>query len=302
MLFLLALTVLAEQSAWRQKCDSVVLASWDSIEDKTSFGKAFFSHWIDSDSSIEAVFAKSNFPQGPAQFMVERMDTIFGVLGDEEALAGELQTVAKTHVSVGVSQSDIYSFQKSFIDTLPAFTSSWDAESADAWAYVLSHVIVSPLVEMGSSTSTYMGVRTVKKMWNDVDHNKVCDKLFDYMIKDSAIQAFFKGVSKKIQSALLCGFVSTIMKELTLPGDDTYKQSIHLKQLAAFHSGMGVGAELFLSFEYYLMKSFEKSMTLTKDMKNSLVHTLHVNVFDRLVRYSQKWKYAEWKSAITEVC
>lgn len=298
MLFLLALTVFADKSAWRQQCDTITTESWNSISDKSSFGKAFFANWLEADSNVEAVFKKSNFPQGPAQFLVERMDTLFGVMSDEEALASELQTVAKTHVSVGVSQSDVYSFQKSFLDTLPSFTEKWNSETADAWAYTLSHVIVSPLVEMGSSTSTYMGVRTVKNMWADVDQSKVCDKLFDQMIKDEAIMSFFKGVTKKRQSALLCGFVNTIMDQLTLPGDDSYQASVNMKQLASFHSGMGVGAGLFLSFEYYLMKSFESVMKLTKDQKNSLVHTLHINVFDRLVRYSQKWKYASWKKTI----
>jgi len=301
MIFLLIAAVFAGKSSWRLECDLRATSSWNSIDDKAGFGKAFFKNWLSAEPAVDQIFKNSNFPQGPAQFLVERFDAIFNVLNDEDALANQLQAVAKTHVKEGVSQSDIYSFQKSFLDTLPSFTEKWSASDADAWAYVLSHVIVSPLIEMGSATSTYMGVRTVKSMWAKVDQKKVCDKLFDQVMKDDAIMGFFKGVSKTRQSALFCAFVSTIMGQLTLPGDDSYAATNNFKQLAGFHAGMGVGAGLFLSFEYYLMKSFEGAMTMTKDQKNSLVNTLHVHVFDRLVRYSQKWKYADWKKSVREL-
>merc|ERR1719410_2144922 len=129
---------------------------------------------------------------------------------------------------------------------------------------------------MGSKTSSYMAPRTVKTMWKNVEQKKVCDNLFTMVMKDEAMMAYFKGVSQKKQSALFCAFVSTVMDAITLPEDDSHAVTTHFKQLASFHAGMGVGAGLFISFE--------KSMTLSSDMKNSLVNALHNHVFDRLDR------------------
>merc|ERR550517_1262185 len=122
-----------------------------------------------------------------------------------------------------------------------------------------------------------MAPLTVKTMWKNVEQKKVCDNLFTLVMKDDAMMAYFKGVSQKKQSALFCAFVSTVMDAITLPEDDSQSVTTHFKQLASFHSGMGVGAGMFISFEYYLIKSFEKSMKLSKDMKNSLVNALHTH-------------------------
>jgi len=300
-MFLLLITVaLAAQSKWRSECNSKAVASWNNIDDKTAFGKAFFSGWLETNPDIAQVFADSSFKQGPAQFLVERFDILLGVIEDEEKLAEQLYQVAKTHKKVGVDQSDMYSFQSAFMKTLPSFDPDFDAEIGNAWAYTLSHVIVSPLVEMAAVTSSYVGVRVVKNAWSKVDQQKVCDTLVTKVMNAPEISDFFKGVNAKKQSALFCSFVQVIMEGLTLPGDDSEKRNSQMKQLAAFHNGMGVGGSAYLIFEEALVNSFKDVMgsKWDKTTKHSFVYALHKQVFDVLVRYTQKWYYAPWKAAV----
>jgi len=300
-MFLLLVTVaFAAQSKWRTECNSQAVASWNNIDDKTAFGKAFFSNWLESNPRIKDVFAQSSFKQGPAQFLVERFDILLGVIEDEEQLAEELYQVAKTHKKVGVDQSDLYSFQASFMKTLPSFDPDYNSEIANAWAYTLSHVIVSPLVEMAAVTSSYVGVRIVKDTWKKVDNKKVCDTLLDKVMKAPEISDFFKGVEKEKQSLLFCSFVDVIMEGMTLPGDDSEKRNSQMKQLAAFHNGMGVGGSAYLIFEEALINSFAEVLgkKWDKTTKHSFVYALHKQVFDKLVRYTQKWYYAPWKAPV----
>jgi len=299
-MFLLLVTVaFAAQSKWRTECNSQAVASWNNIDDKTAFGKAFFKNWLESNPQIEKVFAASSFKQGPAQFLVERFDILLNVIDDEEQLAEQLYQVAKTHKKVGVDQSDLYSFQASFMKTLPSFDSDFTAEVGNAWAYTLSHVIVSPLVEMAAVTSSYVGVRVVRDAWKKVDQKKVCDGLLS-KVMDTEIADFFKGVDKKKQSLLFCSFVDVIMDGLTLPGDDSEARNSQMKQLAAFHNGMGVGGSAYLIFEESLINSFRDVLgdKWDKTTKHSFVYALHKQVFDVLVRYTQKWYYAEWKAPV----
>lgn len=300
MLFLLFTAALAAQSAWRKECSTATLASWKNIDDKEAFGKAFFKNWLESNPDIEQVFALSSFKQGPAKFLVERFDILLGVIEDEDQLAEELYQVAKTHKKVGVDQSDLYSFQASFMKTLPSFDPDFDAETGNAWAYVLSHVIVSPLVEMAAVTSSYVGVRVVRDAWKKVDQKVVCDTLLDKVMKSSDISDFFKGVNKEKQSLLFCSFVDVIMTGLTLPGDDSERRNGQMKQLAAFHNGMGVGGSAYLIFEEALINSFKEVLGAKwdKTTKHSFVYALHKQVFDVLVRYTQKWHYAPWKAPV----
>merc|ERR1712038_1546878 len=256
MLFLLFTAAFAAQSVWRSECNSAAVASWNNIDDKTGFGKAFFQGWLDSNPNIKDVFAASSFKQGPAQFLVERFDILLNVVDDEEQLAEQLYQVAKTHKKVGVDQSDLYSFQASFMKTLPSFDSDFTAEVGNAWAYVLSHVIVAPLVEMAAVTSSYVGVRVVKDTWKKVGNKKVCDTLVDKVMHSPEIADFFKGVDSDKQSLVFCSFVDVIMEGLTLPGDDSEKRNSQMKQLAAFHNGMGVGGSAYLISEEALINSF----------------------------------------------
>jgi hemoglobin-like flavoprotein len=300
-MFLLLITVaFAAQSKWRTECNSQAVASWNNIDDKTGFGKAFFANWISSNPSIEKVFADSSFPQGPAQFLVERFDILLNVIDDEDQLAEQLYQVAKTHKKVGVDQSDLYSFQASFMKTLPSFDSDFTAETGNAWAYTLSHVITAPLVEMAAVTSSYVGVRVVREAWKKVDQKQVCDSLLDKVMKAPEISDFFKGVDKSKQSLLFCSFVDVIMEGLTLPGDDSEKRNSQMKQLAAFHNGMGVGGSAYLIFEEALINSFRDVLGEKWDRttKHSFVYALHKQVFDVLVRYTQKWYYAPWKAPV----
>jgi hemoglobin-like flavoprotein len=300
MLFLLLTVAFAAQSKWRQECSSAAVTSWNNIDDKTSFGKAFFKGWISTNPNIEKVFADSSFKQGPAQFLVERFDILLGVINDEDQLAEELYQVAKTHKKVGVDQSDLYSFQASFMKTLPSFDPDFNAEVGNAWAYVLSHVIVAPLVEMAAVTSSYVGVRVVKDAWKKVDNKQVCDTLVGKVMKSPEISDFFKGVDSDKQSLTFCAFVDVIMDGLTLPGDDSEKRNSQMKQLAAFHNGMGVGGSAYLIFEEALINSFAEILgnKWDKMTKHSFVYALHKQVFDVLVRYTQKWYYAEWKAPV----
>lgn len=300
-MFLLLVTVaLAAQSKWRQECNNKAVASWNNIDDKTGFGKAFFAQWLSTNPNIEKVFADSSFQQGPAQFLVERFDILMAVVNDEDALAEQLYTVAKTHKKVGVDQSDMYSFQASFMKTLPSFDSDFNSEVANAWAYTLSHVIVTPLVEMAAVTSSYVGVRVVKDTWAKVDQKKLCDTMVGKVMDAPEINDFFKGVDAKKQSLVFCSFVDVIMSGLTLPGDDSEKRNSQMKQLAAFHNGMGVGGSAYLIFEEALVNSFRDVLGEKWDRttKHSFVYALHQQVFDVLVRYTQKWYYADWKAAV----
>jgi len=298
MLFLLFTAAFAAQSVWRSECNSAAVASWNNIDDKTSFGKAFFKGWIATNPNIKQVFADSSFKQGPAQFLVERFDILLAVINDEEQLAEELYQVAKTHKKVGVDQSDLYSFQASFMKTLPSFDPDYTAEVGNAWSYVLSHVIVAPLVEMAAVTSSYIGVRVVKDTWKNVDNKEVCDKLVDKVSPE--IADFFKNVDVTKQSLVFCSFVDVIMEGLTLPGDDSEKRNSQMKQLAAFHNGMGVGGSAYLIFEEALINSFAEVLGSKWDKmtKHSFVYALHKQVFDVLVRYTQKWYYAKWKAPV----
>jgi len=279
--------------------NSASVASWNNIDDKAGFGKAFYQSWLSSNPNIKDVFAASSFKQGPAQFLVERFDILLNVVDDEEQLAEQLYQVAKTHKKIGVDQSDLYSFQAHFMKTLPAFDSSFTAETGNAWAYTLSHVITAPLVEMAAVTSSYVGVRVVRDTWKKVDQKKVCDTLIT-KVMDSEIADFFKGVDAKKQSLLFCSFVDVIMEGLTLPGDDSEKRNSQMKQLAAFHNGMGVGGSAYLVFEEALINSFRDVLgnKWDRQTKHSFVYALHKQVFDVLVRYTQKWYYADWKAAV----
>merc|ERR1712165_3317 len=268
-------------------------------DDKAAFGKAFFKNWLSSNPGIKDVFAASSFKQGPAQFLVERFDILLAVINDEEQLAEQLYQVAKTHKKVGVDQSDLYSFQASFMKTLPSFDSNFNSEVGNAWAYTLSHVITATLVEMAAVTSSYVGVRVVRDTWKKIDQKKVCDTLLT-KVKDSEIADFFKGVDSKKQSLLFCSFVDVIMEGWTLPGDDSEKRNSQMKQLAAFHNGMGVGGSAYLIFEEALINSFAEVLGSKWDKmtKHSFVYALHKQVFDVLVRYTQKWYYAKWKAPV----
>lgn len=300
-MFLLLLSVaLAGQSKWRTECNSQAVASWNNIDDKAAFGKAFYKNWLSSNPQIKDVFAASSFKQGPAQFLVERFDILLNVIDDEEQLAEQLYQVAKTHKKIGVDQSDLYSFQASFMKTLPSFDSDFTSETGNAWAYTLSHVITAPLVEMAAVTSSYVGVRVVRDAWKKADQKKVCDTLLSKVMDSPEIADFFKGVDKKKQSLLFCSFVDVIMDGLTLPGDDSEKRNSQMKQLAAFHNGMGVGGSAYLIFEEALINSFRDVMGKKWDRttKHSFVYALHKQVFDVLVRYTQKWYYAEWKAPV----
>jgi len=300
MFLLLVSVALAAQSTWRTQCNNLAVKSWNNIDDKTGFGKAFYKSWLSTNPNIEKVFAQSSFKQGPAQFLVERFDILMGVVNDEDALAEQLYTVAKTHKKEGVDQSDMYSFQASFMKTLPSFDSDFNAETGNAWAYTLSHVIVSPLIEMAAVTSSYVGVRVVKDAWKSVDQTKVCDTMVSKVMDAPEINDFFKGVDAKKQSLVFCSFVDVIMSGLTLPGDDSEKRNSQMKQLAAFHNGMGVGGSAYLIFEEALVNSFRDVMGKKWDRttKHSFVYALHKQVFDVLVRYTQKWYYADWKAAV----
>merc|ERR1719428_1948505 len=109
-------------------------------------------------------------------------------------------------------------------------------------------------------------------------------------MKSPEISSFFKGVDKAKQSLLFCSFVDVIMEGLTLPGDDSEKRNGQMKQLAAFHNGMGVGAAAYLIFEEALINSFKEVIgpaKWDKTTKHSFVYALHRQVFDKLVRYTQ---------------
>jgi len=288
------------QSKWRAECNTAATESWGRVSDKTQFGKEFFKNWIGSNPNVKEVFAASSFKQGPAQFLVERFDILLDVIDDEDALAEQLYTVAKTHKRVGIDQSDLYSFQASFMQTLPKYDDKWCDATANAWAYVLSHAIVSPLIEMAAVTSSYLGVRVVKDTWSKVDQKAVCDQLVDKVKNAKEIAGFFKGVDAAKQSLVFCSFVDVIMEGLTLPGDDSEKRNVQMKQLAAFHNGLGVGGASYLVFEEALINSFRDVLGKKWDrtMKHSMVYALHKQVFDVLIRYTQKWHYAEWKAAV----
>lgn len=199
-----------------------------------------------------------------------------------------------------MDQADLYSFQASFIKTLPMFDSEWNEETANAWAYTLSHTITAPLIEMAAVTSSYIGVRVVKNAWDTVDHKEVCDQLMSNVQHAPEIAKFFKGVDQAKQSLLFCSFVDVIMEGLTLPGDDSERRNSRMKQLASFHSGMGVGGASYLIFEEALINAFRTVLGEKWDrtMKHSMVYALHKQVFDVLIRYTQKWYYADWKAAV----
>lgn len=299
MMFLLLSVAFAAQSVWRQECNTATQESWRNV-DKAAFGKAFFKSWMASEPHVADIFKKSSFPQGPAQFLVERFDILLGVMDDEAALSKELQVVAKTHMDRGVSPDDLVTFQDSFLKTLPAFDSDWSRDRSESWAYVLSHVITTPLISMASPVSSFLGTRKVRKTWASIDKSKFCTTLTNQLFKDATVKSFFKGVSKARQEQLICAFTETVMEGLTLPGDDTEKRNSNMKQLASFHAGMGVGATEFLTFERAMYTAYKKTMGAGWGGPTQYAHTyvLHNQVFDKLVRYNLKWQHAAWKSAV----
>lgn len=299
-MFVLLLSVaFAAQSVWRQECNAAAKASWSNI-DKPAFGKAFFQNWLDSEPRVKDVFAKSSFPQGPAQFLVERFDILLDVIDDEVALAQQLTAVAKTHMDKGVEPDELVTFQDSFLKTLPAFDSDWNRDRSEAWAYVLSHVIVTPLVSIASPVSAFLGTRKVRQTWASMDQEKFCKELTNLLFTDDSVASFFKGIQKDKQVKLICAFTKTVMEGLTLPGDDTEKRNSNMKQLASFHSGMGVGATEFLVFERAMLKAYQNVLGAKFSGPTEYAHTyvLHNQVFDKLVRYVLKWQHAEWKASV----
>jgi len=299
MLLFLFSVAIATQSVWRQECNTAAKASWANV-DKAAFGKAFFQNWLDSEPDVAEIFKKSSFPQGPAQFLVERFDILLDVIDDEVALSKELYVVAKTHMDRGVSPDDLVTFQDSFLKTLPSFDSEWTRDRSESWAYVLSHVITTPLISMASPVSSFLGTRKVRKTWATIDKSAFCTELTSILFEDASVKSFFKGISKEKQVMLICAFTETVMEGLTLPGDDTEKRNSNMKQLASFHSGMGVGATEFLTFERAMYTAYKKVMGAFWGGPTQYAHTyvLHNQVFDKLVRYNLKWQHASWKSVV----
>lgn len=299
MLFLLISVAFAAQSVWRQECDANAIASWANI-DKAAFGKAFFSNWMASEPRVNEIFKKSSFPQGPAQFLVERFDILLDVLEDEVALSKELMAVAKTHMNRGVEIDDLVTFQESFLKTLPSFDSEWTRDRSESWAYVLSHVITTPLIGMASPVSSFLGTRKVRKTWENIDQDTFCSELTTILFKDGGVKLFFKGIQKDQQIQLICSFVNTVMDGLNLPGDDSQRRNSQMKQLSSFHAGMGVGATEFLTFERAMYSAYKSVMGAGWAGPTQYAHTyvLHNQVFDKLVRYSLKWQHATWKSKV----
>jgi hemoglobin-like flavoprotein len=268
--------------------------------DTAAFGKALFKNWLDAEPQVKKIFAKSSFPQGPAQFLVERFDIILGVMDDEVALSQQLSAVAKTHMDQGIEPVDLVTFQDAFLKTLPSFDGDWTREKSESWAYVLSHVITTPLISMASPISAFLGTRKVRKTWASLDKKAFCTELTSILFADESVASFFKDISKEHQVELICAFTETVMEGLTLPGDDTEKRNSNMKQLASFHSGMGVGATEFLTFERSLFKAYANVMGADWSGSTPYAHTyvLHNQVFDKLVRYSLKWQHATWKAAV----
>jgi hemoglobin-like flavoprotein len=299
MLFLLFTAAFAAQSVWRTECNTVAKASWANV-DKAAFGKAFFKNWMASEPEVADIFKKSSFPQGPAQFLVERFDILLDVMDDENALAKELQVVAKTHMDKGVEPDTLVTFQDSFLKTLPAFDSEWTRDRSESWAYVLSHVITTPLISMASPISSFLGTRKVRKTWNGIDKSAFCGELTNILFEDESVKAYFQGISKDKQVQLICAFTQTVMDGLTLPGDDTEKRNSNMKQLASFHAGMGVGATEFLTFERAMYTAYKNVMGSSWGGPTQYAHTyvLHNQVFDKLVRYNLKWQHASWKANV----
>jgi len=245
-----------------------------------------------SSERINAVFKASSFPQGPAQFLVERFDLLLSLTGNSAELANELMVVAKTHAEKGVSQSDLVSFQVYFLETVMEFDEDACPEVANAWAYTLSHVIATPLIEMGVNTSAFMGPKIVQHEWETMDRAKVADGLYNKLMADAEVAEYFAGLTEKETKDMQLNFVNSIIHELSLPGDDTVGQTINFKQLAAYHAGMKIGGAMFLKFELALLYGFHEALgdRWTGDLRNSFIFTMHTKVIDRLVRYSQKYK------------
>lgn len=299
-MFVLLLSVaFAAQSVWRTECSNTAKTSWANV-DRAAFGKAFFKNWLSSEPEVADVFKKSSFPQGPAQFLVERFDILLEVMDDEAALSKELQVVAKTHMDKDVSPDDLVTFQDSFLKTLPSFDSEWTRDRSESWAYVLSHVITTPLISMASPVSSFLGTRKVRKTWAAIDKTAFCSELTSSLFEDESVKDFFKGISKEKQVQLICAFTETVMEGLTLPGDDTEARNSNMKQLASFHAGMGVGATEFLTFERAMYKAYKKTMGAGWGGPTQYAHTyvLHNQVFDKLVRYNLKWQHASWKASV----
>lgn len=300
MLFLFLTVAFAAQSVWRQECNSLTKASWANIDDKEAFGKAFFKKWLDIEPHVKEIFKKSSFPQGPAQFLVERFDILLDVMEDEVALSKELYVVAKTHMDRGVDPDDLVTFQDAFLKTLPSFDSDWTRDRSESWAYVLSHVITTPLISMASPVSSFLGTRKVRQTWAAIDKTAFCSELTNILFTDETVKSFFKGISKDKQVQLICAFTETVMEGLTLPGDDTEKRNSNMKQLASFHAGMGVGATEFLTFERAMYTAYSNVMGAGWGGPTQYAHTyvLHNQVFDKLVRYNLKWQTAAWKATV----